>query len=145
MRFFSFSIETAKDGLFLRTSGCAPEVCLQLPETFTLLLRITPFEQTISNATEIALLHFQISRENVLGPHFSQREFEATIYENSPYFLETLQLEAVDPDYHSSSETIQQPIFSFSEPSNIFQIDSLTGVLSVKVSQFEAPLFWKRE
>uniref|UniRef100_A0AC35GU53 Cadherin domain-containing protein n=1 Tax=Panagrolaimus sp. PS1159 TaxID=55785 RepID=A0AC35GU53_9BILA len=129
-----FSIETAKEGLFLRTFGCSPEFCIQLPEAFTLLLRITPkMPMSMLNETEIALLHFQISRENLLGPHFSQREYDATIYEKSAYFLETVQLEAADSDYHSSSELSQsQIIFSLSEPSEIFQIDSLTGVLSVK-------------
>uniref|UniRef100_A0A914YW46 MSP domain-containing protein n=1 Tax=Panagrolaimus superbus TaxID=310955 RepID=A0A914YW46_9BILA len=129
-----FSIETAKEGLFLRTFGCSPELCIQLPEAFTLLLRITPIKpMSMLNETEIALLHFQISRENLLGPHFSQHEYDATIYEKSAYFLETLQLEASDSDFHSSSEIIQHPIFSLSEPSEIFQIDSLTGVLSVKI------------
>ena len=131
---FRFSIEIAKDGLFLRTRGCQPEVCMQLPKAFTIVLRIIKSGNDISStSSEQSFLNFQITPENVISPRFSQKKFEATVYEKSPYFLETLQLKTFDYDHHDSSKS-STLLYSLTEKSDIFQIDSNTGVLSVKVS-----------
>uniref|UniRef100_A0A7E4VYN8 Cadherin domain-containing protein n=1 Tax=Panagrellus redivivus TaxID=6233 RepID=A0A7E4VYN8_PANRE len=124
-----FTIETAKDGLFLRTSGCDPETCLELPAEFTLLLRVTPlatFNTANPEPTEIALMHLQIARENVMGPHFVKREYSTSISEGSTHFQEPVHLEAVDPDDVGSIE------FRLGDPSDVFALDAVTGVLSVK-------------
>uniref|UniRef100_A0AC34QNI5 Cadherin domain-containing protein n=1 Tax=Panagrolaimus sp. JU765 TaxID=591449 RepID=A0AC34QNI5_9BILA len=128
-----FSVKTAKEGLFLLTTGCEPEVCLNLPSNFTLMLRITPNDgRPTANQTEITLVHLLISKENILGPHFLEREYSASIVERSDHFLAAVQLQAIDPDYLDSQD--EKINFAFSEPSEVFEVDSESGIVKIKNS-----------
>ena len=87
---------------------------------------ITAYDEVGAGAPAIA--HIDLRGANLQSPQFSEDSYAVSIAEESPFGTTvTNQISAIDPD----GLTV---VYSFSTPSDVFQIDSTSGIVTVNNS-----------